>query len=104
MYIKLDKYSKIDAKKISKLVSLEGSGVYFDKENLNQLIIPVVDDSLIWKINKVTEVILEIESEEENKDKSKEKSLADANIESQRKNKQNNIRKRKIIKINKREN
>ncbi|WIH85644.1 transcription-repair coupling factor [Brachyspira pilosicoli] len=104
MYIKLDKYSKIDAKKVSKLVSLEGSGVYFDKENLNQLIIPVVDDSLIWKINKVSEVILEIESEEENKDKSKEKSLADANIESQRKNKQNNIRKRKIIKINKREN
>ena len=103
IYLKLDKYSKIDTNKVSKLVSLQGSGVYFDKENLNQLIIPVVDDSLIWKINKVSEVILEIESSEEYKE-TKEKSLVDVNLESQKKNKQNNIRKRKIIKINKRAN
>ena len=79
---------------------MEGSGVYFDKESLNQLIVPVVDDSLMWKINKVRDIVLEIENLKEEDKETKEKSLADVNLESQRKNKQNNIKKRKIIKIN----
>ncbi len=109
IYIKLDKYSKINVDKLMKMVSIEGSGVYFDKDNLNQLIVPAVEDKLEWKINKVRDLILEIENDEVvsiNKEEETEKkkiiTLAEANIKSQKDMKRRNYikKKAKIIKIN----
>ena len=88
IYIKLDKYSRIDINKLMRLAASQDSGVYFDKENLNQLILSNIEgteNNLNLKIEKVKNLILEIESHEinikENKDKSdKEEAEKSANI------------------------
>lgn len=105
IYVKLDKYSRIDTDKLMRLISSENSGVYFDKENLNQLIISNTEETennLNLKIEKVKNLILEIESNEINeKDKSnKENSqnitnIIEANLESQKKENKKSIFKRK---------
>ena len=69
IYIKLDKYSRIDMTKLMRLISSNDSGVYFDKENLNQLIMSNIEETennLNLKIEKVKNLILEIESHETN--------------------------------------
>ena len=116
IYVKLDKYSKIDTNKIITLVNTKNSGVYFDKDNLNQLIIPVINEKendLAWKIEKIKNTILEIESDKINEinESSKEEddknpiSLAEANIKNNKNNKKRiSTRKTKapkVIKINK---
>ena len=118
IYIKLDKYSKIDTNKLITLINTKNSGVYFDKDNLNQLIIPVINEKendLAWKIEKIKNTILEIESDkiEEIKGSIKDEanndentiSLAEANIKNNKTNKKRiSIKKTKapkLIKINK---
>ena len=118
IYIKLDKYSKIDTNKLITLINTKNSGVYFDKDNLNQLIIPVINEKendLAWKIEKIKNTILEIESNkiEEIKGSIKDEanndentiSLAEANIKNNKTNKKRiSIKKTKapkLIKINK---
>ena len=52
-----------------RLISSDDSGVYFDKENLNQLIMSNIEETennLNLKIEKVKNLILEIESHETN--------------------------------------
>ncbi len=90
IYVKLDKYSKIDTEKLINLINKKDSGVYFDKDNLNQLIIPVLhekENDLYWKSEKIKNTILEIESfkvnnDIEKNDKKKENkiTLAEANL------------------------
>ncbi|EKV57066.1 transcription-repair coupling factor [Brachyspira hampsonii 30446] len=126
IYLKLDKLSKIDTDKLVKLINTKNSGVYFDKDNLNQLIIPVVNEKendIEWKLEKIKNVILEIESENytensnsqnesnknnENKiDNKKEEhskmSIAEANLKNNKNNKKRTISRRspKLIKVNK---
>ena len=77
IYIKLDKYSRIDTNKLMRLIASKDSGVYFDKENLNQLILSNIEETennLNLKIEKVKNLILEIESHEINIKENKEKS------------------------------
>ncbi len=99
IYLKLDEYSNIDAQKVLSLIKSPRSGIYLDNNNFNQLIVPVVEDNLNWKINKIREILLQIESEPkvikkeielednievENKDKTskktKEVSMLDINL------------------------
>ena len=68
------------------LISSKDSGIYFDKENLNQLILSNIEETennLNLKIEKVKNLILEIESHEINirtNDKDKEEAQRIANI------------------------
>ncbi|WP_028330499.1 transcription-repair coupling factor [Brachyspira alvinipulli] len=119
IYIKLDKYSKIDMNKLINLINTKNSGVYFDKDNLNQLIIPVINEKendLDWKIEKIRNTILEIESDkideisssiknEINSNDENTISLAEANIKNNKSNKKRISVKRtkapKLIKVNK---
>ena len=100
IYIKLDKYSRIDTNKLMRLIASKDSGVYFDKENLNQLILSNIEETennLNLKIEKVKNLILEIESHEINIKENKEKldkeeaekianitNIIEANLESQK--------------------
>ena len=55
--------------KLMRLISSNDSGVHFDKENLNQLIMSNIEETennLNLKIEKVKNLILEIESHETN--------------------------------------
>ncbi|MEI0748153.1 transcription-repair coupling factor [Brachyspira pulli] len=120
IYLKLDKYSKIDTDKLIKLINTKGSGVYFDKDNLNQLIIPVLMDKendFDWKVEKIKNTILEIESDkintietnENNNDKKDDEenkmSIAEANFKNNKNTKKSTLTRRskapKVIKINK---
>ncbi len=108
IYVKLDKYSRIDTSKLMRLISLENSGIYFDKENLNQLIISNIEETennLNLKIEKVRNLILEIESHEINtKNKSNKEdsqnitNIIEANLESQRAENKKSILKRRTRK------
>ena len=119
IYIKLDKYSRIDTNKLMRLISSNDSGVYFDKENLNQLIMSNIEETennLNLKIEKVKNLILEIESHEtnikDNNDKLNEEkaekitNIIEANLEAQKiENKKSPLKRKprkkpsKIIKI-----
>ena len=119
IYIKLDKYSRIDMTKLMRLISSNDSGVYFDKENLNQLIMSNIEETennLNLKIEKVKNLILEIESHEtnikDNNDKLNEEkaekitNIIEANLEAQKiENKKSPLKRKprkkpsKIIKI-----
>ena len=121
IYVKLDKYSKIDTDKLVKLINTKNSGVYFDKDNLNQLIIPVATDKendLYWKVEKIKNTILEVESKtinnisddkKDNKDnddvKENKMTIAEANFKNTKSNKKKtySIRTRspKLIKVKK---
>ena len=120
IYLKLDKYSKIDTDKLIKLINTKGSGVYFDKDNLNQLIIPVLMDKendFDWKVEKIKNTILEIESDkintietnENNNDKKDDEenkmSIAEANFKNNKNTKKRTLTRKskapKVIKINK---
>ena len=118
IYIKLDKYSKIDTNKLITLINTKNSGVYFDKDNLNQLIIPVINEkenNLDWKIEKIKNTILEIESDKINeiennediKDENNQNnmSITEANFKNNKSSKKRTYVRRskspKLIKINK---
>ncbi|WP_300365617.1 transcription-repair coupling factor [Brachyspira sp.] len=119
IYVKLDKYSKIDTDKVINLINTSNSGVYFDKDNLNQLIIPVVyekENCLDWKLDKIKNIILEIEGEgtayfnskdnqqEDKKDKENNKmSIAEANLKNNKNTRKRTFSKKvpKLIKLNK---
>lgn len=108
IYVKLDKYSRIDTNKLMRLISSENSGVYFDKENLNQLIISNIEETennLNLKIEKVKNLILEIESHEikaknklDKKDSQNITNIIEANLESQKTESKKSILKRKTKK------
>ena len=113
IYVKLDKYSKIDTAKLINLINTSNSGVYFDKDNLNQLIVPVIhekENDLDWKIEKIKNTILEIEGEnsldlknnnEEVKDN--QMSITEANLKNNKNTKRRTFSKKapKLIKVNK---
>lgn len=108
IYVRLNEYSHIDGQKVLEIVKQEASGVYLDKNNFNQLIIPVVEDVISWKINKVQDVILKIESlEKENKtdenqtDNKKIMTMTEANLEDMKKKKTKKSKPSRIIKIKK---
>ena len=118
IYLKLDKYSKIDTNKLINLINTKNSGVYFDKDNLNQLIIPVINEkenNLDWKIEKIKNTILEIESDKINeiennediKDENNQNnmSITEANFKNNKSSKKRTYVRRskspKLIKINK---
>lgn len=116
IYIRLDEYSHIDGQNVLDLIKEEPSGVYLDKNNFNQLIIPVGKDSLSWKINKVQDTILRIESQKEDIENqndnidttatndSKIMTMSEANLEAMKRKKRNNINRNKppyIIKVKK---
>lgn len=71
IYIKLNEFSHVDIKKIMSLVSSKNSGVYIDKDNLNQIILPAIEDTLEWKIEKIKDTILKIEGSGERKQSKK---------------------------------
>ena len=117
IYIKLDKYSKIDTSKLVKLINTKNSGVYFDNDNLSQLIVPVLNEKendLDWKIQKIKDIILSIKEEKIDDTDNKVKKLNNANeknimtlieaniITNKEKKKRNisrSIKPKKIIKI-----
>ncbi|MDA0089115.1 helicase-related protein [Brachyspira hyodysenteriae] len=125
IYLKLDNLSKIDTDKLIKLINTKNSGVYFDKDNLNQLIIPVIhekENDIEWKLEKIRNVILAIESEnytadtdsknennesntnkEDNKKENSKMSIAEANLKNNKTNKKRTISRKspKLIKVNK---
>ena len=94
--------------KLINLINTKNSGVYFDKDNLNQLIIPVINEKendLDWKIEKIRNTILEIESDkideisssiknEINSNDENTISLAEANIKNNKSNKKRTYVKR----------
>ena len=87
IYIKLNEYSKIDGAKIAALINKKGSGLYLDKTNFNQLIVPMVEDTLEWKIERVREVLMKIEDTEiKEKENDKKISIVDLNIKEINKN------------------
>ncbi|MEI0495375.1 transcription-repair coupling factor [Brachyspira intermedia] len=122
IYLKLDKLSKIDTDKLVKLINTKNSGVYFDKDNLNQLIIPVIhekENDIEWKLEKIRSVILEIEGENytadtnskneddkninDNQEEHSKMSIAEANIKNNKNNRKRTVSRRspKLIKVNK---
>lgn len=101
IYVKMDKYSHIDADKLVKLINSKDSGVYFDKENFNQIIISAtkeMENNLDIKIEKVKNLVSEIESgdikiepnalteksETNKKESEKMVTIIEANLESQK--------------------
>ena len=60
IYIKLNEYSHFDINKLTKLVTRNGSGVYIDTNDLNRIAIPIGENTLEWKIEKIKDVISEI--------------------------------------------
>ncbi|ADG70721.1 transcription-repair coupling factor [Brachyspira murdochii] len=118
IYLKLDKYSKIDTNKLINLINTKNSGVYFDKDNLNQLIIPVIhekENDLDWKIEKIKNTILEIESDKineiennegiKNENNQNNMSITEANFKNNKSSKKGTYIRRskspKVIRINK---
>lgn len=63
LFVKFNEHSKIDSSKIVRLVSTEGSGVYLDKKDLNQIIIPVKEPTLKWKVDTLKKLISSIKAE-----------------------------------------
>ena len=87
IYIKLNEYSKIDGAKIAALINKKGSGLYLDNTNFNQLIVPMVEDTLEWKIERVRDVLIKIEDTEiKEKQDDKKMSIVDLNIKEINKN------------------
>ncbi len=112
IYIKLDKHSKIDTDKVINLINTSNSGVYFDKDNLNQLIVPVIyekENDLDWKLEKIKNIILQIEGDlnsknnEEDKEKNNKMSIAEANLKNNKNSKKRTFSRKtpKLIKLNK---
>lgn len=112
IYVALNEYSHIEPDKLLKLVENKENGVYLDRNNFNQIIIPIAEDNFEWKINKIKSVMEALKSDktdiEAKNKKTKENaiSLTDINLKSisrEEKNKMKfkNKNKIKIIKSNK---
>lgn len=57
LYIKCSDYSNVDRAKMKRIASTTGSGVYPDKKDLNQLVMPVREDTIAWKIQAVRSLV-----------------------------------------------
>ncbi|MEK6794949.1 MAG: transcription-repair coupling factor [Spirochaetota bacterium] len=57
LYIKCNDYSRVDHGKMKRLSSTTGSGVYPDKKDLNQLVMPVREDTITWKVGAIRTVV-----------------------------------------------